>query len=146
MVNSRTAALKGDSCSEHIPEIRGCLDYSRPGLLKSYILMKVDRLAAGAPNLVHHRLAAGIVHVGHHNLGAFSRQCRRTRCANSRCAARYDRYLALYLAHGRPPLPRNPIPQRCLANYSRSVLALSDPVLSQLSERSARIKPDGVVP
>jgi hypothetical protein len=69
----------------------GGFDYRGPGLLKSYILMKVDRFASGAANLAHHRLAAGVVHVGHHNLGAFSRQCRRRRCANSRCPARYDR-------------------------------------------------------
>jgi len=90
-------------------------DYRGPGLLKSYILMKVDRLAADGPNLFHHRLAAGIVDVGHHRLGAFSRQCRRTRCTNSRCAACDDRYLALCLAH--PVLLR--LPQIGTSYYRR---------------------------
>jgi hypothetical protein len=73
--------------------------------------MKIDRLAACAPDLADHRVAPRIVQVGYDHLRAFARQCRRTRCTNPRCAARYDGNLALYLvynvrrAYGAPPIP-----------------------------------------
>ena len=61
--------------------------------------MKVNSLAAGAADLGEHGLAPCIVQVGDDHLGAFARQRRRTGCANPGCAAGYDGYLALYLAH-----------------------------------------------
>jgi hypothetical protein len=63
-----------------------------------------DRNRPSRFTAVCHRLAAGIVHVGHHNLGALSRQCRRARCADARCTARYDSNLAIHLAHRVSPI------------------------------------------
>jgi hypothetical protein len=64
--------------------------------------MQEHRLAAGASDIVDHGLAAGIIQVGNHYLGAFTRQCCRTCCADARCAAGDDRDLAVYLSHIAP--------------------------------------------
>ncbi len=61
--------------------------------------MKEDRLAASAADPGNHCLAPRSVQVGYHDLRAFTSERHRTGCANSRCAARHDRDLALYLAH-----------------------------------------------
>jgi hypothetical protein len=61
----------------------GGFDHAGPVLLDTYVLMQEDRLAAGASDLVHQGLAAGIVQVGYRYLGAFTRQCCRTSCADS---------------------------------------------------------------
>jgi hypothetical protein len=68
--------------------------------------MQEHRLAAGASDIVDHGLAAGIIQVGNHYLGAFTRQCCRTCCADARCAAGDDRDLAVYLHHLAPSLFR----------------------------------------
>ena len=60
----------------------GGFDHTRPALLEADVLMQEDSLAAGTADLVHQVSTAGIVQVGDHHLGAFTRQCRRTRCAD----------------------------------------------------------------
>jgi hypothetical protein len=77
----------------------GGFDYCRPTLLHSHVVMKIDRFAPSAADLLRHRLACGIVQVGYHDFGAFPRQCRRTSRPNPRCPAGYDRDLAVHLAH-----------------------------------------------
>jgi hypothetical protein len=61
----------------------GGFDHTRPALLEADVLMQEDRLAAGTADLVHQVSASGIVQVGDHHLRAFTRQCRRTRCADT---------------------------------------------------------------
>jgi hypothetical protein len=77
----------------------GGLDHPRPVLLDAHILMQADRFTAGGDDLARYRLRAGIVDVGDDDLGAFTRQSRRACSTNSRRSPRYDRDLALYLAH-----------------------------------------------
>jgi hypothetical protein len=61
----------------------GGLDYPRPGLLNSYIVMEIDRLASSTADLIHHVSAASIVQVSDHHLRALSRRCRHRRCADA---------------------------------------------------------------
>jgi hypothetical protein len=77
----------------------GGFDYCRPAILHTYVLMKIDRFAAGAANLLRHCLASGIVQVDYHDFGAFSREARRTSGANARRPAGYDSDLAVHLSH-----------------------------------------------
>jgi hypothetical protein len=64
-----------------------------------YVMVKKDRFAPGATNLLRYRPTCGIFQVGYDGLGAASRECRRARGADSRCAAGYDRDLGVHLAH-----------------------------------------------
>jgi hypothetical protein len=77
----------------------GGFDYCRPALLDTLVMVKKDRFAPGATNLLRYRPTCGIFQVGYDGLGAASRECRRARGADSRCAAGYDRDLGVHLAH-----------------------------------------------
>src|SRR5712691_10369805 len=76
-------------------------------MLSSFIVVAVLSVVRPSKNpplrktadLFHHGLAAGIAEVGNRHFGALTRQCGRTRCANPRCAARYDGNFILNLAH-----------------------------------------------
>ena len=56
---------------------------TRPALLEADIVVQEDRVVAGTADLVHQVSASGIVQVGDHHLRAFTRQCRRTCCADA---------------------------------------------------------------
>jgi hypothetical protein len=51
--------------------------------LAHYVLMKLDRFATGASNLVHQGPAACIVQLGYHHLGAFTGKRRCANCADA---------------------------------------------------------------
>jgi len=76
----------------------GGFHHARPALLEAHVLMKIDRLAAAAGNLVDHRLASCIVQVGYHHLALHAPAwSRRPRQFPTRRPLRW--LLCLYLPH-----------------------------------------------